>query len=108
MARLVDWPGEEDVGLAGSAGRVLLVATVIVVVAVAGALTATTPETARLLDNVYRTTSYLAAATLAWLGTRRAPTAERVAKRWFALALSAYSVGQVLWDVQVAVGCIRS
>src|SRR5438093_6611951 len=56
------------------------------------------------LDNVHWTVSYLAGALLAWLGVRHSRPAERSARRWIALGLSAYAVGQVLWDIQVASG----
>ena len=56
------------------------------------------------LDNLHWTVSYAAAAVLAWIGVRRASAADRVARRWFALGFTAYAAGQVLWDVQVAIG----
>jgi PAS domain S-box-containing protein len=58
----------------------------------------------QILDNVHWTASYAAAAVLAWLGTRYASPADRVPRRWFALGMSAYAIGQVLWDVQVVIG----
>ncbi|MDQ5978902.1 MAG: hypothetical protein QG602_1876, partial [Verrucomicrobiota bacterium] len=62
------------------------------------------PELTRLLDNVHWTTAYALAAALAWLGVRDAGPAELPARRVFAWGLTAYAFGQVLWDVQVAVG----
>ncbi|HWA72824.1 MAG TPA: PAS domain S-box protein [Polyangiaceae bacterium] len=69
---------------------------------VAGAVLAahftTAARTQRFFDNVHWTLSYGTAAGLAWLGARE----EGGPKRWFAWALTFYFVGQVLWDVQVA------
>jgi two-component system, cell cycle sensor histidine kinase and response regulator CckA len=54
------------------------------------------------LDNLHWTVSYVGAAALAWLGVRYAGADEREPRRWFALGMSAYAIGQMLWDVQVA------
>lgn len=62
------------------------------------------PSWMRLWDNVHWTLSYAAAAAIAWLSTQRAQGSLRVARRWFASGLSALAVGQLFWDVQVAVG----
>src|SRR5580765_2917735 len=56
------------------------------------------------LDNLHWTVSYVAAALLAWVGVRDARPAERAPRRWIALGLSAYAIGQMLWDIQVACG----
>ncbi|HEX5100214.1 MAG TPA: hypothetical protein VFV94_11970, partial [Polyangiaceae bacterium] len=58
----------------------------------------------RVWDNVHWTLSYASAATLAWLSMRRAQGGLRVARRWFTVGLAALTVGQLVWDVQVAVG----
>ena len=58
----------------------------------------------RTWDNVHWTLSYAAATLLAWLSTRRASGALRIARRWFTIALGALTVGQLVWDVQVAAG----
>ena len=57
-----------------------------------------------LLDNIHWTVSYAAAAWLAWIGVRTADAASRPVRRWFAVGLSAYAFGQLLWDIQVATG----
>jgi len=61
------------------------------------------PPLTQFLDNVHWTVSYALAAVLAWRGVRAAPPDALAARRWFALGLSAYAVGQVVWDVQIAV-----
>ena len=60
------------------------------------------PPTKRLLDNVHWTVSYAAAAVIGWLGVGEAPADTAPLKRWLSLALSAYVIGQLCWDVQVA------
>lgn len=60
--------------------------------------------TKRFFDNVHWTVGYGAGALLAWLGVRTAAAGERKPRIWFAWALTAYFFGQVLWDIQVAVG----
>jgi PAS domain S-box-containing protein len=87
------------------AGQIVgIVAATIVAGAFLTGRSGVSPSTARLLDNVHWTTSYTAAAVLAWLGAWRAGAAERVPRRWFAWGLSSYAVGQVLWDLQVLSG----
>lgn len=61
------------------------------------------PGFVRLLDNVYWTVSYATAAVLAWIGVRNASTGDKAARLWFARGFTAYALGQVLWDVQVAI-----
>jgi signal transduction histidine kinase/ActR/RegA family two-component response regulator len=60
--------------------------------------------TQRFFDNVHWTVGYGAGAVLAWLGVRNATAGERRPRIWFAWALTAYFFGQVLWDIQVAIG----
>lgn len=56
----------------------------------------------QLLDNFHWTLAYGTGAALAWIGFNTAPTEERPAIRWFAIGLSIYTFGQIVWDVQVA------
>jgi len=56
------------------------------------------------LDNLHWTAGTAAAAALAWLGYSRSGGAERAARRWFFFGLTAYFVGQVLFDIQVYIG----
>ncbi len=58
----------------------------------------------RFWDNVHWTVAYASAATLAWLSVRRANGVLKRARRWFAIALTALTLGQLTWDIQVAVG----
>ncbi len=58
----------------------------------------------RFWDNVHWTVSYATAASLAYLSSRRATGATRRARTWFALGIVALLTGQLLWDLQVAIG----
>ena len=82
----------------------LAVAGLIVVAAFVAIRLGAPPTWARFFDNVHWTTAYVAAAVLGWMGVRAAGPKERLARWWFAVGLTAYAIGQVLWDVQVAVG----
>ncbi len=56
----------------------------------------------RIFDNLHWTTSTSTAAIVAWLVFRSASVADRKGLFWIALGLTGYAVGQILWDVQVA------
>ncbi|QPK64857.1 PAS domain S-box protein [Methylomonas sp. LL1] len=56
----------------------------------------------RFFDNLHWTSGTAAAAILAWLSLRRAAPADAKSLFWFALGLSGYAVGQILWDIQTA------
>jgi PAS domain S-box-containing protein len=61
------------------------------------------PGYVALLDNVYWTVSYTTAAVLAWFGASIPEDPDTPARRWFAWAFSGYALGQLLWDIQVAI-----
>jgi signal transduction histidine kinase len=67
-------------------------------------VTAQDAATARLLDNVHWTIGYAAGAALAWLGVLHGDAPDRRARACFAAGLTAYTIGQIAWDIQVAVG----
>lgn len=96
-------PAESEVRPRGDeAARVLNVSAGIVLLAWAGILADFGPVVSRILDNVHWTVAYTGAAWLGWIGVRRAERPdERETRRWFALGLSAYAVGQLLWVAQV-------
>ncbi len=83
---------------------VLAPATTIVLAAVVATRFTADPHVRAFLDNLHWTVGYAAGAALAWLGARHAPADVREPRRWFALGLACYAVGQVLWDAQVAAG----
>jgi diguanylate cyclase (GGDEF)-like protein/PAS domain S-box-containing protein len=59
---------------------------------------------ARFFDNVHWTAGTLTAAVLAWLGVRSAHADSVRGLRWIAIGLTAYAVGQIVWDVQALIG----
>jgi signal transduction histidine kinase/CheY-like chemotaxis protein len=84
--------------------RTLAVGVLLTTVAVAATRIAQNVTAVRFWDNVHWTVSYATAALLAYLAARRATGDVRRARTWFALGLLALLGGQLLWDVQVAVG----
>ena len=62
------------------------------------------PGRLRFLDNLHWTAGYASGASLAWIGWRRAPVEERRKRGWFFAGLASYTLGQLAWDVQVAIG----
>ncbi len=72
--------------------------------AVAATRVAEDTTAVRFWDNAHWTLSYASAFALAWLSRRRARGALCRARTWFTRALFALFFGQVLWDVQVAIG----
>jgi signal transduction histidine kinase len=94
-------------GLEGAARRDaawVLGAGLVVAAAIAAAQLAEQVPTQRFFDNVHWTAAYVSAALLAWRGALRRSDDDRITGLWFAWALTAYAIGQVLWDLQVATG----
>ena len=89
--------------LLGTEAAVLAAGASLVSVAIAISLRSSEPSVERLFDNVHWTAAYATAAILAWLGLRKASGDNRKPRAWFAWALGAYALGQLLWDVQVAI-----
>lgn len=88
------------------ARRVLIPAALAAFAAVVGTRYLAGPQLA-LLDNIHWTISSLAAAWIAWIGVSADTSVGGLARRWFALGLTANAAGQVLWDVQGAMGPIH-
>jgi len=91
-----DWTRAERVTLFGGLA--------LTTIAVVGTRLASSSDWVKVWDNVHWTSSYAAAAWLAVLSARRAQGPLRRTRRWFALAIGALFVGQLLWDAQVAAG----
>jgi signal transduction histidine kinase/CheY-like chemotaxis protein len=73
----------------------------VVTLGVAGTRLARDPGHVRLFDNVHWTVGYGTSALLAATAWRRSRSPARLA---FLVATAAYFVGQLLWDIQVAIG----
>jgi diguanylate cyclase (GGDEF)-like protein/PAS domain S-box-containing protein len=83
---------------------VLFVGLTGLLVGVVGIRFAQDPHWIRFFDNLHWTVGTVTAATLAWLGLRSASADSVRGLRWIAIGLSAYAVGQIIWDVQTIVG----
>lgn len=59
---------------------------------------------AGLWENAHRTVASIAATVVAWLGARHADPRVKPVRRFAAIALACVAVGQIAWDVEVAVG----
>jgi PAS domain S-box-containing protein len=84
--------------------KVLVPAVMLVLGGFAGIYFSTSKPLVIFYDNVHWTVSYAAAAWLAWIGVRAATPDCRPTRRWFAIGLTAYAIGQVAWDIQVYTG----
>jgi len=58
----------------------------------------------RFFDNLHWTSGTTAAAVMVWLGYRRSTAADARRLFWGMVGFAAYAVGQILWDIQSAVG----
>ncbi len=86
------------------AGSVLPISGMLILGAFLGILTTRDASWITFFDNLHWTVAYSAAALLAWFGVAEAESDARLPRRWFAVGLTLYAVGQILWDIQVAVG----
>jgi len=64
------------------------------------------PSWIRFFDNLHWTSGTAAAAILAWQSRRQANPADARSLFWFALGLTGYAIGQILWDIQTATGYV--
>jgi len=58
----------------------------------------------RFFDNLHWTAGTLMAAVFAWFGLRSVHADSARGLRWIAIGLTAYAVGQIMWDVQTWFG----
>src|SRR5512143_1498030 len=92
-------------GNALSSARLVLIAGVTSLLAgVVGIRFAQDLHWIRFFDNLHWTAGTVMAAILAWLGLRWAQAESASGLRWIAIGLTAYATGQIVWDVQTAVG----
>lgn len=101
--RASSWRDSVDPSLKRQGRLVFWIGLAVSVAAFAAIRLGVAPNHSRFLDNVYWTVSYVAAAVLAWLGVKGAPSNDRIPSRWFARGFTGYAIGQVLWDIQVAI-----
>ncbi|MBS0419469.1 MAG: response regulator [Proteobacteria bacterium] len=82
----------------------LLLASLFVIAAFAGARISRSLAVAHLFDYLHWTVAYLAATALAWLGVRSAGDADAVPRRWFARALTITTAAQLVFDLHELTG----
>jgi len=83
-----------------SARLVLITGMIGILVGVVGTLFARDMHWVRLFDNLHWTAASVTAAMLAWFDVRSAQADSVRGLRWIALGLTAYAVGQIIWDAQ--------
>lgn len=83
---------------------VLIVGLVGILAGVAGNQFAQDRELDRLFDNLHWTAGTFAAAVLSWFGVRSARAGSAPGLRWIAVGLTAYALGQLVWDAQSLMG----
>jgi diguanylate cyclase (GGDEF)-like protein/PAS domain S-box-containing protein len=83
---------------------VLVAGTAGFLVGLTGILLAQDVQWIRFFDNLHWTAATLTAAALAWFGVRAAHADSARGLRWIAIGLTAYAVGQLVWNVQTLLG----
>lgn len=83
---------------------VLLIGLAGIAVGAAGINLASDVTSVKYFDNLHWSASTIAAAIFSWLCLRATPPEHVKARRWFMAGLTTFAMGQVIWDIQVAVG----
>lgn len=87
-----------------SANIVLLAGAFGVLIGTLGIRLGHDPSWVRIFDNIHWTSGTLAAAIAAWLIAGQAASGDKKGLFWIALGLTGYAIGQILWDIQAAMG----
>jgi hypothetical protein len=87
-----------------SARLVLITGVAGILAGVVGILFARDVHWIRVFDNLHWTAGTVTAAVLAWFGVRLAHADSVQGLRWIAVGLTAYAIGQIIWDVQTFLG----
>jgi signal transduction histidine kinase/DNA-binding response OmpR family regulator len=80
--------------------RVVACTLIVVICLFVAARLSSTLSTGHYFDYLHWTVAYAVAATLAWMGVRRAPDGDVASRRWFAWGLTVTLAGQLLFDFQ--------
>lgn len=82
----------------------LLIGTIGVLTGIVGAALATDLAWIKFFDNLHWTAGTVSAALVVWLQLLSAPLKNAVTQLWIAIGLSAYALGQIIWDIQIFAG----
>jgi signal transduction histidine kinase/CheY-like chemotaxis protein len=82
------------------AARVVAGALIVVICLFAASRLSSKLSTGHYFDYLHWTVAYAVAATLAWMGVRRARDGDVASRRWFAWGLTVTLAAQVLFDLQ--------
>jgi signal transduction histidine kinase/DNA-binding response OmpR family regulator len=94
------YSGESTTGQDRLAARALVVTSIVVIGLFTAARLSTNLSAGHNFDYLHWTIAYAVAATLAWMGVRRAREVDVASRRWFAWGLTITLVAQVLFDLQ--------
>ncbi|HTD75671.1 MAG TPA: response regulator [Steroidobacteraceae bacterium] len=92
--------GESNTRQDRLAARVVASTLIVVICVFMAARLSSKLSTGHSFDYLHWTIAYAVAATLAWMGVRRARNGDVASRRWFAWGLTATLAGQVLFDWQ--------
>jgi signal transduction histidine kinase/DNA-binding response OmpR family regulator len=92
--------GESNTRQNRLAARLAASTLIVVICLFAAARLSTKLTTGHDFDYLHWTIAYAVAATLAWMGVRRAPDGDVASRRWFAWGLTITLAAQVLFDLQ--------
>jgi signal transduction histidine kinase/DNA-binding response OmpR family regulator len=92
--------GESNTGQNRLAVRLIAVTLIVVIGLFVAARLSTKLRTGHYFDYLHWTIAYAVAATLGWMGVRRAGDGDKSSRRWFACGLTITLAAQVLFDLQ--------
>jgi signal transduction histidine kinase/DNA-binding response OmpR family regulator len=92
--------GESMIAQNRLAGRLVAGTLILVIVFFVAARLSSELSTGHYFDYLHWTIAYAVAATLGWMGVRRARDADVAPRRWFACGLTITLAAQVLFDLQ--------
>src|ERR1700728_860083 len=92
--------GESNTRQNRLAARVVAGTLIVVICLFAAARFSSKLSTGHYFDYLHWTVAYAVAATLAWIGVRRARDADVASRRWFAWGLTITLAAQLLFDLQ--------
>lgn len=83
---------------------VLLIGLLGIAAGAVGINQATDPSWVKFFDNLHWSAGTITAAVFAWLCLRATVPEQVKAHAWFVIGLTGFAIGQVIWNIQVALG----